>query len=200
MNNPRFAITLAIVVSAAVGCANKSEPSAGSEPKPEPQRANVAAPTKAAGAESGAAQTMPTPAPANVDPGEMGPDGLPVNIPAPGSAAPSVAEWNAVTKEVTVKGSSALGCETKMLREWLRISCRQKGSLTPTDVKTENSGGQQAFVGMFGKTASVVVQVVKGREYSAKYTWDDKGQASSAKLLVDWPSDHPRPAITLKPE
>ena len=54
------------------------------------------------------------------------------------------------------------------------------------------------FVGLFGTTSSAVVQVVKGREYSAIYTWDDKGTDSTAKLLIDWPSDHDRPVITLK--
>ena len=80
------------------------------------------------------------------------------------------------------------------------VSCREKGSLAPTSVKTESSGGQQAFVGMFGKTASVVVQVVKGRDYSAKYTWDDKGTPKAATLRVEWSSDQPKPTLTLKQE
>ncbi|MFO0756067.1 MAG: hypothetical protein U0359_06230 [Byssovorax sp.] len=137
------------------------------------------------------------PGASNPDPGSMGLDGLPAVIPSPGSAPPSVAEWNSVPREITVKGSSALGCETKMLREWLRVSCHKKGTLTPTDIKTESSGGQQAYVGMFGTTSSVVVQVIRGRQYSANLSWDDKGVKSTARLLVDWPSDHPRPAITL---
>src|SRR5687768_13823004 len=47
---------------------------------------------------------------------------------APGgrSAVPTLDEWNAQTKEVTVRGSSKLNCETKMVREWLRVSCRGK--------------------------------------------------------------------------
>jgi hypothetical protein len=196
MKNLLRALTLVALVGAAIGCGNKSAPAAGSEPGPEPARTSSIAQGKPAGNETGAA----SPTPAAVDPGVMGPDGLPASIPAPGSAAPTVADWNGVTKEVTVKGSSALGCETKMLREWLRVSCHPKGSLTPTDVKTESSGGQQAFAGMFGKTASVVVQVVKGRDYNARYTWDDKGKKTSAKLLVEWPSDHPRPVISLKQE
>jgi len=186
MNELERALIVMFIAGAVAGCGNKSE-AVGSDPRPESAKAN-------AGLDNGAV------APANVEPFVMGPDGLPATIPGPGSAAPSVAEWSAVPKEITVKGSSALGCETKMLREWLRVSCHQKGSLTPTDVKTESSGGQQAYAGMFGKTASVVVQVVKGREYHARYSWDDKGKKSSAKLVVDWPSDHPRPAITLKEE
>src|SRR5438094_905269 len=138
MKTLHHALVLTAAVSVAAGCGNKSEPAPGSEPKPEPAKTSVAAPIKPAGGDTGVA--MPTPAPAHVDPGAMGPDGLPAVIPPPGSTPPTVAEWNAVTKEVTIKGSSALGCETKMLREWLRVSCHQKGSLTPTNVKTENSG------------------------------------------------------------
>ena len=193
MRTIHHACVLTAFLSAAAGC-QKSEPASSSEPKPEPAKTSVAAPTKPAGADT----ATPKPEPAHADPNAMGPDGLPMTIPAPGSTTPTVAEWNAVPKEITVKGSSALGCETKMLREWLRVSCHEKGSLKPTDVKTEHSGGQQAFAGMFGTTASVVVQVVKGREYSAIYTWDNAGTHSTAKLLVDWPSDHDRPAISLK--
>lgn len=174
---------VAIMVSAASGCEDKSSTKATQEP----------APAKSAAAESGSAKNE------RVDTGAMGPDGLPVEIPAPGSTPPTVAEWNAVTKEVTVKGSSALGCETKMLREWLRVSCNKKGTKTPTGVKTESSGGQQAYVGLFGTTASAVVQVVKGKDYSARYEWDDSGgTSSSAKLSVSWPSDQPRPVLTIQ--
>ena len=192
MNHVHQVLVFAVVLGA-VGCGK-------AEPKPEPAKV-AAEPAKPAGGNTAALPAQapaPAPAPAVVDPNAMGPDGLPAVIPPPGSTPPTVAEWNAVTKEVTVKGSSALGCETKMLREWLRVSCNPKGSLTPTGVKTEHSGGQQAFVGMFGTKSSVVVQVVKGREYSAEYAWTDKGTSSKATLLVDWPSDHPRPAISLK--
>ena len=169
-------------VSAAGGCNDKSSVNATPDPGP---------------AKTGAVE-MGTEKNERVDTSAMGPDGLPAVIPAPGSAAPSVDEWKAVPKEITVKGSSARGCETKMLREWLRVSCNKKGSSTPTSVKTESSGGQQAYVGMFGTTASAVVQVVKGKEYRATYEWDDGGTKSSATLLVAWPSDQARPAITLQ--
>jgi hypothetical protein len=184
------------ILAGTVGCGK-------AEPKPEPTKV-AAEPAKPAGGDTGAVAPAhvpapaATPAPAAVDPNAMGPDGFPAVIPAPGSTPPTVAEWDAVTKEVRVSGSSALGCETKMLREWLRVSCNQKGALTPTKVKTEHSGGQQAFVGMFGKKSSVVVQVVKGREYSAKYGWQNAGAASEATLLIEWPSDHERPVVSLK--
>lgn len=124
-------------------------------------------------------------------------DGLPTDIPATGSKPPSVAEWGSVTREVTVWGSSALGCETKMLREWLRVSCRATGASTPVDVQTSVAGGQQAYMGMFGTTASLVVQVVRNRHHEAAFAWQDNGTADfyGATLVVDWTGGAPRPTL-----
>src|SRR4051812_27552568 len=43
---------------------------------------------------------------------------VPAKLPAGRSAAPTLDEWNSLKKEVTVKGSSALKCETKIVREY----------------------------------------------------------------------------------
>lgn len=39
------------------------------------------------------------------------------------SKPPTVAEWNGAS-EVDVRNADALGCETKYVREWIRVSCR----------------------------------------------------------------------------
>jgi len=123
-------------------------------------------------------------------------DGLPVVIPSPSSPPPTMAEWNAVPREVTVSGSSALGCETKMLREWLRVSCRRHGSDYPLDVRTERTSGQQAYVfHTTGSVASTVVQVVRGKDYSADFTWDTGGRHWVATLHVSWPVQSARPTL-----
>jgi hypothetical protein len=116
---------------------------------------------------------------------QIAPDGLPVNIPAPGSAAPTTAEWDAVTEEVTVKGSSALHCQTKMIREWLRVSCTPFEKVAPKSVTTAQSHGYQAFTGMFGTKASLVVQVVKGKLYVATFGWGGS-KSFSKDLAVNW--------------
>jgi hypothetical protein len=188
MRHPSLVLALLATLAGSAGCKI-----GGNDPTPAPEATSIGGAIKQSGGNQGSLPTLGSP-----DPATMGPDGLPAVIPSPGSAPPTVAEWNAVPREITVRGSSALGCETKMLREWLRVSCHKKGSLTPTDIKTENSGGQQAYVGMFGTTSSVVVQVIRGRQYSANFSWDDKGLKSGARLLVDWPSDLARPQITLR--
>jgi len=146
-------------------------------------------------------QPVATPQPAAhvADPNQMAADGLPVEIPEPGSKPPTVAEWNSVTREVRVAGSTPRNCETKMLREWLRVSCRQAdGSLPPSNVKTLSSDGQQAFVGMFGTTASAVVQVIRGKSYRALYGWGTGASAVASTLVVNWPAGVARPTIAFQ--
>lgn len=144
----------------------------------------------------GAGATGPKTAPAD---GALGADGLPVTIPAPGSTPPTTEEWNAVTREVTVRGSSARNCETKMLREWLRVTCRKKGGDVPTGVVTKQSAGQQAYVFNADGLASVVVQVVPAKEYKGTFSWTSNGSAKSADLVVSWPGGAPRPSLYFEP-
>ncbi len=152
----------------------------------------------------GNARLNPEPQPQNPVPiGNPGPqpgayanDGLPAEIPAPGSSPPSVAEWNAVPREITARGSTALNCETKMLREWLRASCRTSAANgVPFMIDMGPTTGQQAFKFVGPGVASVVVQVVRGRQFQATYIWDKGGAHQGATLHVSWPSDRPRPTI-----
>ncbi len=116
---------------------------------------------------------------------EYAPDGLPHFIPAPGSRPPTVDEWNAVRREVTVKKSSKYHCETKMLREWLRVTCYPYDGWTLRGVETTRQQGQRAYTGVFGPKATVVVQVIEGKSYAARFTW---GPDNSARdLNVSWP-------------
>ena len=164
----------------------------------------VEQPTKEPGKQGGANQ-IPNGNPQSLTPGNNAApggavayanDGLPAEIPPPGSKPPSVEEWNAVPREVTVRGSSKLGCETKMLREWLRSSCRtNKENGTPFMVDTFPSAGQQAFKFVGNGVASVVVQVIRGREFHADYIWDNGGAHRGATLNVKWSSDQPRPQM-----
>ena len=109
------------------------------------------------------------------------------------SPVPTQDEWRAVTKEVTVRGSGALSCETKMLREWLRVSCRDKNPTggTPTGVSVTSGGGQgDDFAFASGGVTSLVVRFVEGVSIDAVFTWTDE----SRTLHIVWPRGAPEPA------
>lgn len=176
-----------------------SDAKAAKDVKKEQPKAKAAGPTKPAAAEPAAAEPAAA-EPAAADPNALNKHGLPVTIPEPGSKVPTLAEWNAVTREITVRGSSALNCETKMLREWLRVSCRKNAEHgEPSKVETFASGQQHfqfpaAGVAASGVT-SVVVQVVRRKNFSAKFSWADNHVAT---LKLSWPHGAPNPTITLQ--
>ncbi len=141
-------------------------------------------------------QGSPAPAQPAQNPNAMAADGLPVVIPPPGSPPPSTQEWDAVTKEVTVKGSSNLNCETKMLREWLRVNCKPFGKNSPTSVQKDHEEGQQAYVySNAGVVTSTVVQVVRGKSYRGSYFWMAGATAWGEVLNVSWPAGADRPSF-----
>ena len=98
-----------------------------------------------------------------------------------------------MTQEVTVHGSSYLGCETKMLREWLRISCRgtnQEGG-TPTGLDIQVKQGEHSALKYIatGKVASLLLRFVPGVRVEALFHWTNM----SRKLVVFWPRGAPEP-------
>jgi hypothetical protein len=109
------------------------------------------------------------------------------------SAAPSTAEWDAQTKEVTVHGSSARMCETKMVREWLRVSCRgEPAGYGQAQSVTVLSGGGRGddFVFSSAGVASLIVRFVPGVDLKAKFGWAQK----SSTIHVYWPRGAPETA------
>lgn len=111
-------------------------------------------------------------------------DGWPAEIPARGSPAPKLEEWNAVTKEVTVWHSSDLKCETKMVREWLRVSCHKNAYGGPTNVTKGANDGQQAFLFHNSEVASLVVEVIPGKTFVADFSWEQ----ATFQLSLAWPN------------
>lgn len=111
-------------------------------------------------------------------------DGWPAEIPARGSKAPSVDEWNAVTKEVTVWHSSELKCETKVVREWLRVSCHKNAYGKPASVTKTASDGQQSFTLANDTVASLVVELIPGKSYTANFGWEQ----ATFEFVLAWPN------------
>ncbi len=126
------------------------------------------------------------PAPATAAPAATGPNGR--------SAVPTMAEWSAETKEVGVKGSTKLNCETKMVREWLRVSCRGKNDTggEPKAVSIKKGGGRgDTFTFASGGVASLVCPYVDGVDLAAEFEWSDK----KMELVVSWPHGAPMPPL-----
>jgi Tfp pilus assembly protein FimV len=146
----------------------------------------------AAGAKSFLAASPSDPT-AGAGRGGFGVDGLPADIPATRSKVPTLAEWDAVPREISVARSTPLGCETKMVREWLRVSCRKRNSTggMPTNVETRQSGGVEAFTFAKNSITSLVVPVLRGRHYVAQFSWTDHSEL----LIVEWANGAPRPRI-----
>lgn len=158
------------------------------ETKPEPVPTPATATTTASAATSAAA---PTESP-ELAGRQQTATGLP--MPTEGtSKPPTVAEWGAV-KEITVRHSTPLNCETKLVREWLRVSCRssEKGPYLIEGVKL-TSGKDHGGIPPFVKkgVASIVTRVTKGM--SAEYTFDWGN--FTRKLTVNWPNGAPNPTI-----
>ena len=132
----------------------------------------------------------PPPAATSAAPGPESKTGIPTEGT---SKPPTVAEWEAVG-EITVRHSTPLGCETKLVREWLRVSCRttSKGPYLIQGVKRtggKDFGGIPPFVKK--DVASIVTQVKKGIDAEYTFDWGN----FTRKLVVAWPSGAPAPTI-----
>ncbi len=182
--------TLAVVAIALVsaGCCKNTSDEA-PLPLADPPVANTPVPV----AEGTVAP--PTPAGPATDPNRPGRglDGLPAVIPPPNTTVPTIAEWDSAPWEITVSRSTPLGCETKMVREWLRVSCRDenKDGGKILGLSIVQKGGVQAYVYERTGVASLVVQVVKGKKHVTRFRWTDRTQ----QLVVDWTDLGPRPKI-----
>lgn len=178
----RLCLVLPLLALAACG---KSEPEKAPVPEKAASETKAVQPTQgkavdnAAGTKTGSAQA------------EAPPQNLPTR---PGrSPAPTLDEWNAQQKEVTVKGSSALKCETKIVREYLRITCRGKNDTggTPTGVVIRKGGHGEAFAFVGAGVTSLVVPFAEGTDFAADFSWTDK----SHTLTVAWPRGSAKPVI-----
>jgi hypothetical protein len=113
------------------------------------------------------------------------------------SPVPTTAEWEAAS-EVTVTNSSKLGCETKSLREWVRVTCKGKNDTggAPSGVSVQKGNEKNELFtypngGPSGGIASLVFPFAAGTDVAATFSWDD---AKSSKFTSQWPNGSPKPA------
>ncbi len=187
---------LALVWVALLACKQSDESGTPAAAQPEqPVPANPALPAAPNGQAPQVAEPAgAAPAPVAPQPVAEQPQSR-TGIPTEGtSKPPSTAEWNAVG-EITVRHSTPLGCETKLVREWLRVSCRTLGNgsnqiLSAALSQGKNPGGIPPFVKK--GVASIVMPVRRNGFAVWTFTWSQWG---SRKLTVSWPNGNPRPII-----
>ncbi|HTJ81738.1 MAG TPA: hypothetical protein VL400_08425, partial [Polyangiaceae bacterium] len=168
-----------------------------SKDKDEESESEEEASAKPAASESAAPAASESAAPAasnDTAPTASGtaPPPMPTGPIAGHSAVPTQQEWEGVG-EVTVTGSGKLNCETKAIREWVRVSCKGKNDTggTPTGVSIDKGGGKgDTFTFISGGVASLVYPFADGQDIAATFTWTDK----SAKFTSQWPHGAPKPA------
>lgn len=185
-------LTLALGLTACEGMGDKETTEAKAEPSDEDAKKKKSKEAKADDEEAGnKLAEAPTPDP------EPAPEIVPGKEATPfvgkKSKPPTNAEWDAQTKEVTVHGSSARMCETKMVREWLRVSCRgEPNGYGEAQKVTVLSGGGRGddFVFNGPGVASLIVRFVPGVDLKAKFDW----QRQSSELHVYWPAGAPETA------
>lgn len=177
MNQPVMALAAGLAVCGLAGC---------------PLFKNDDAKRDGAAATAGASAATTSAHAATTAGGPAGGALTPASLPAGRSAPPTLDEWAAM-REVTVKGSSALSCETKMVREYLRISCRGKNDSggTPTTVKVLRGG--RGGINLFAASGvtSAVVPYVEGIDAALQFSWTDK----SHTLTLKWPRGAPKPQV-----
>ncbi len=162
----------------------------GEESTAKPKSKETSKPTATAAPTETAASPTPT------TPPDTSPTATGVAPPEPPkiagrSAVPTQEEWAGVG-EVTVLGSSKLGCETKGVREWIRVSCRgddrQRG--TPTGVSLTKGGGKgDTFTFASGGVASLVYPFFEGQHIEATFSW----QRTRKGFKAEWPRGAPKP-------
>jgi hypothetical protein len=94
--------------------------------------------------------------------------------------------------EVVVTGSSAATCETKQVREWLRVMCTRTETDWPSKITVQQDDGHEALVLAMPQEVSALIPVVEGRQFTATISWT----ASTRVLHVGWPTGG-KPVMTI---
>jgi hypothetical protein len=99
---------------------------------------------------------------------------------------PSPAEWNAVG-ENTVKGSTAAGCETKQVREWLRVRCKDpKNEGAYFEVALLEGHPGEVQLTSWNRGASAIVPVRRGERTRVVFRFEKDTGRFDRVLRVDW--------------
>lgn len=109
------------------------------------------------------------------------------------SPVPSDQDWH-VVGEVTVTGSSRMNCETKKIREWVRVRCHGKNEAgnTPRGVTVLGTTAADAtFPSSSPGNVVLVFPFTEGTEVDAIFRWTSK---EHHQFRARWPSGAGEPA------
>lgn len=107
--------------------------------------------------------------------------------------APAAKDW-ATAREVGVKGSTALGCETRQSGDWFRMVCRSNDRTGKAKSATAIHGFEPAKGYLVTGNGAIVVltRYVKGSDIAVDLAWEQ----TFARLNLRWPKDMSRtPAV-----
>jgi hypothetical protein len=162
-----------------------SDPGAGA-PSATPASASAPRASTAPAATSAGAPTAATPASGAAPTASVAAIFLP-------SDEPALAEW-ATSKVVKVPGSTANSCETRMVREWLRVMCVNRSAELgkPTRIKVErgrapNDRSQGENLKAVNDITTLIVPVRPGTDIAAAFEWENGAHG----LVVRWPEGTP---------
>ncbi len=112
--------------------------------------------------------------------------------PQAASKAPTPSEWKTASR-IEIPYASELGCETRMVREWVQVLCTEKPETDrPVKVVTLQDDGVKGRVFVFSSAndgrASVVFALRQGTNARFEFTWSTPGWGSrtlSARFAGD---------------
>lgn len=113
----------------------------------------------------------------------------PVPIPRPGGGLPEgrtpVPEPDEFLHETesTVRGSTAAGCVTHLVHEWMRISCREAARNHPTGVTVVSGGHGEAMSVTTEEATTLTAPLFAGEDFVADFHYTDR----TLRLTVHWP-------------
>ncbi len=121
----------------------------------------------------------------------------PVPVPRPGSGLPAgrsptpTPDTLRDEPESSVAGSTAAGCVTHLVHEWLHVSCRDAGRNHPTGVTLALGGHGEGMTVTTDEAATLLVPIFAGDDLAADFDWRDRTQ----RLTVHWPHDASAPTV-----
>lgn len=129
-------------------------------------------------------------APAKLEKAVVSTDPLP-EVPAI-EGAPTAEEW-AAAKEVGVKGSDALGCETKQIGDWFRVVCRSNSNTGKVTAATAIRGFDPKLGYLVTGNGALVLltKYVKGTDLALDITWEK----TVGRLNLKWPDTLANPPV-----